>query len=66
MGQGRDTRLCFYSLKEKLEKKMWDRIADLFKFYGFSDFGDGNLPDSARGRWVTHDPKKVMERLDWE
>ncbi len=66
LGQGRDTRLRFYSLKEKLEKKMWDRIADLFKFYGFSDFGDGNLPDSARGRWVTHDPKKVMERLDWE
>ena len=51
-------------LKERLEKQTWYKISDLFSFCGYGD-SDTELPDSARGRWVTHDPQKVMERLGW-
>jgi hypothetical protein len=66
LGQDRETRVPFYSLKKKLEKETWDKISDLFYFCGYSSDDDKKEPpDSARGRWVTHDPQKVMERLNW-
>lgn len=66
LGLDCETGLLFYALKDKLEKETWDSIADLFKFYGFNDVSNAiEPPDSARGRWITHDPKKVMERLNW-
>ena len=66
LGLNRETGIRFYALKDKLEKETWDRISDLFYFCGYSSSDDEKEPpDSARGRWVTHDPQKVMERLDW-
>ena len=64
LGQDRETGLRFYALKDKLEKEIWDMISDLFSFCGYGD-SDTELPDSARGRWITHNPQKVMERLNW-
>ena len=53
-------------LKERLEKQIWYKILDLFYFCGYSAADDKKEPpDSARGRWVTHDPQKVMEKLNW-
>ena len=63
LGQDRETGVPFYALKEKLEKEVWSRISDLFRFCGYGDEAD--IPDSARGRWITHEPRKVMERLNW-
>jgi len=65
LGQDRNTGIRFYGLKEKLDKETWDRVADLFSFCGY-DESNIELPDSARMRWVTHEPKKVMERLSWD
>jgi len=66
LGQDRETRVPFYALKLKLEKETWDKISDLFYFCGYSSDDDKKEPpDSARGRWVTHDPQKVMKRLNW-
>ena len=64
LGQDRNTGIRFYGLKEKLEKETWDSVADLFRFCGY-DESNIELPDSARGSWITHDPQKVMERLNW-
>ena len=64
LGKDRETGLLYYALKDKLKKETWNRIADLFSFCGYGD-SDTELPDSARGRWITHDPQKVMERLNW-
>jgi len=65
LGRDRDTGLLYYALKDKLEKETWDRVADLFVFCGYSDV-DTDIPDSARGRWITHNPRKVMEKLSWD
>jgi len=66
LGLNRETGLRFYSLKDKLEKENWDKISDLFYFCGYSSSDDEKEPpDSARGRWITHDPQKVMKRLKW-
>jgi len=66
LGVSRETGLLFYSLKDKLEKETWDKISDLFYFCGYSSVEDEkDPPDSARGRWITHAPQKVMERLNW-
>ena len=66
LGISRETGLRFYSLKDKLDKDTWDKISDLFYFCGYSSVDDEkDPPDSARGRWVTHAPQKVMERLGW-
>ena len=52
-------------LKERLEKQIWYKILDLFYFCGYSAADDEKEPpNSARGEWVTHDPQKVMERLN--
>ena len=54
-------------LKERFEKEIWYKISDLFYFYRYSAADDEKEPPgSARGRWVTHDPQKVMERLNWD
>ena len=67
LGLSRETRVPFYALKLKLEKETWDKISVLFYFCRYSSDDDKKEPpDSARGRWVTHDPKKVMERLGWD
>jgi len=67
LGESWDTGQKYFMLKKKLEKEAWGKIADLFFFCGYSAEDDGlDPPDSARGHWITHDPQKVMERLDWE
>lgn len=65
LGQDRETGLLYFALKNKLEKETWEIISDLFSFCSYGD-ADTELPDSARGRWVTHNPQKVMERLNWD